>query len=255
MSTEAAPPQQMRFCGKLMQAWFRTPLDLSELLPAGLEVDDPHRAFVKVYELKSRRIGAPMLAPGFSQYKQVCVSVLTTPTGAAGEGRPARHTNLFMWEARGWAMGTGGLGWNKKFADIEITQLWPVEERYREPGEAVPYRVDVRDQDAALMVFDGLIDGAPRVEPPPLNGFYLPDEGGAALYELLFEDSYLGEPLHGHGTLRFGSAPYELNVPAVLRDDEGRPRGRWTAGVLGEVECEGFQDVMFLRDFGGLHKI
>lgn len=67
------PQNKSRFVGKLMQAWFRTATNLEELMPPALEiVGDPHRAFVKVYDLKTRRVGAPIARPGHNQYRQVC---------------------------------------------------------------------------------------------------------------------------------------------------------------------------------------
>lgn len=262
MSADGKAKGHMRFVGRIMQAWFTTPTDLSDLLPDGLVVADPHRAFLKVYELKALPVGGRPLPPAFSQYKQVCVSVLGGP-----RDMPARHINLMMWESRSWSMGTGGLAWHKKYGTIEITRLHPVEERYRTPDEAIPFAVSVDCDGARVLQFDGELDGVKRTEPPPLNGFYLSDASGARLYALYLVDSYLGEPWYGQGALSFSPTPGEAGStrPAgVLRDSQGRPVIRPNrsyalphAGILGEVDCAGFavQDVMFLRDFADLEDI
>jgi hypothetical protein len=255
MSDTHAAPNASRFTGKLMQAWFTTDFDIESMMPPALEIAGaPNRAFIKVYELKARQLGRPILGPGHSQYKQICVSIMVRPKGTDLE--PRQH-NLFMWEARGWAMGTGGLAWPKKQAEMEITQVWPIEAQY---PDLLPldYRVEVRDFNAALMTFDGVIDGIERVTPPPLNGFYIPDNNDPTfVYHLALQDSFLGEPLHGTGTLEFGFAPYEVDSPSVLKDSKGRPLGRESAGVLGKVDVEGFvlQDVMFYREYGTPAKI
>lgn len=254
MTSEAPAPRYARFVGTLAQAWFTTELDLSDFLPPSLEVVDPHRGFVKAYELKMRVLGTPTLPPAFSQYTQVAVSMLCRP---AGTDLPLMTGNLFMWEGRGWSMGTGGLAWEKKLADIEITRLFPVEDLYRDDDER-PFRVDVSSLGNPVMLLDGELDGIERIAPPPLDGFYLESQGGATLYHLALEDSYLGPPKHGRASLSFRTLPNEQSLPAsVPRDEHGKPLGQWSGGVLGDVDCEGLvvQDVMFLRDFAGLRAI
>jgi hypothetical protein len=256
MSDTESQEGASRFVGKLMQAWFTTEADLEAMLPPTLEfAGDPNRAFIKVYELKTRRQGRDILQPAHSQYKQTCVSTLVRPKGTDLE---PMHHNFFMWEARGWAMGTGGLAWNKKHAEIEQTSLWPIETRYPEflPQQ---YRVDIRDFDAAIMSFRGEIDGKQTIEAPPLNGFYIPDNSDESfVYNLVFLDSALENPLWGStASLEFGYADYEVDSAVTLRDSRGRPIGRAGAGVLGKVDVEGFvvHDVMFLRKYGAPEKI
>ncbi len=97
-----------------MVAWFSCERELRPLVPAAFELLAPRRAFLKVYELKFGAFGQPYLRPAFSQYRQVCVTVLAAP-----RGQEPMHVNLFMWEERGWSMqgGGGGASWNKKLAD------------------------------------------------------------------------------------------------------------------------------------------
>jgi hypothetical protein len=237
-SPDAAVPHLYRCVGRLMTAWFTSERDLRPLVPAAFELPDRHRAFLKAYELKFGVVGRPYLRPAFSQYRQICVAVLAAP-----RGHQPMHVNLFMWEERGWSLQGGGNGasWNKKFADIEISRLFPLEEQRVDPADPPAYDIDVSTYGSPLMRFDGLLDGRPRIEPPPLNGFYFGGAPGDPVHALKLREPFLGAPWHGTGTLEFWASPHEVPL---------RP-GDWSAASLGAVRVEGccLQDVMFLRDY------
>lgn len=235
-------PHLFRCTGQVMQAWFRTEADLRSLVPKAFELSDPHRAFLKVYELKFGPVGQAYLRPAFSQYRQVGVTVMAAPAQ-----QPPMHVNLFMWEERGWSMQSGGgdVRWHKKMAEIEITRIFPLERA--ESDETLAFNVDVSTLGVALMRFDGQLDGKVRMEPPPLNGFYFGGNEGEPVYALPLREPYLGPAWHGGGSLEFWASPHES--PLRLGD--------WSAASLGNVVVEGFcvQDVRFLRDYRDLVRL
>jgi len=237
-------PNLYRCLGRVLVAWFTTECDLRTLLPPVFKLETPHRAFLKAYELKFGAVGVPYLRPAFSQYRQICVTVLAGPPH-----EEPMHVNLFMWEERGWSMQGGGNGasWNKKMAEIEISRIFPIEEQRFDPAEPIAFDIDVSTYGHPLMRFDGLLDGKARIEPPPLNGFYFGGAAGAPVYALRLREPYLGAPWHGSGRLEFGASPHEVPL---------RP-GDWSAATLGAVEVEGccLQDVSFLRDYRDLTRL
>jgi hypothetical protein len=255
-ATEPFVPTRARFNGTLMQAWFTTDLDFAGMMPPSLEIVGPtNRAFIKVYDLKMRAVGGPQRRPGYSQYRQACVSTLVRPVGTDLE--PRQH-NFMMWEARPWALGTGGLAWPKRKATIEMTAIWPSEFLFQDSDEPLDYRVDIREYETPLMTFDGVLDGEKTIDLPPLNGFYIPDYDEMAVYLLPFVDTYYGEPKWGSkATLNFSPADGEVGAPSVLKDSAGRPLGRLGIGQLGDVQVEGFgvSDVMFLRQYDQIERI
>jgi hypothetical protein len=239
--TEAgSAPRLIRVAGKVTQILFTTENDLRPFVSEAFELADSHRAFAKVFELKFGPVDRPFLPPAFSQYRQVSLAVMGGPRGLE-----PRHINLLMWEQRGWSLGYGGDLWHKKLADIEMTALYPVEERYRDPAVPTPFMVDVSTYGSPLMHFEGALDGVARIAPPPANGFYFGGRNGADIYCLPLREAYLGEPWHGGGTLKFWRSPDEYPTPTP---------GDWRASAFGDVEVEGFcvQDITFMRDYGDL---
>lgn len=236
---EPWPPDQLTgYYGRVAQAWFTTATDLNTLLPRPLVTATPHRGFLKVYQLKSAKVGGQPHPPAFSQYRQVCISVLAAP-----EALELRHYNLFMWEDRAWASRAGGIpSWNKKQADIEMTWMFPVEDRFTDIDRV--FVADVTLATDTILHFESVLDGIRRIDPPPLSGFYCDGDDGA-LYVVPLRETYLGEPLNGHGSLTFGE-------PNQIERHFGRH-----PSMLGPVEVEGVtvQDVYFARVFSDLYKV
>lgn len=204
-----------RYTGRVLYVSFRTDADLSSWLPEPLRAVDPHAGFLKIYELKRRPEHGPALPPGFSQYREVCVTVLAGPPG-----EPARHYNLFMWVDRDWAMykAREALGWPKKLADIHLTTTFPGDGRYDLDEGTSDYGVDVTRWGYRIMSVRARLDAsAPEQPTPPFNGFYTirhqPEPiGGEPTRELLVietRDGWFRAGTYGTATVQFADAPDE----------------------------------------------
>ncbi len=221
-----------RYTGRVLYVTFRTPADLGQWLPPPLVAADPHEGFLKVYELKRRPEHGEPYPPSFSQYREVCVTVLAGPPGEA-----LRHYNLFMWVNRDWATykAREALGWPKKLADIEVTTTFPASGRYDADVGTRAFAADVVRHGYPLIRVRAALDpDAPEQPTPPFNGFYtvrhIPAPiGGDAIRELLVietRDGWFGDGTYGQATVELGEAPDEelgLLAPAevtgcVLRD-------------------------------------
>lgn len=221
-----------RYTGRVLYVTFRTDVDLGAWVPPPLVPVDPHMAFLKIYELKRRPETGPPLPPGFSQYREVCVTVLAAPPGDI-----PRHYNLFMWVDHDWAMykAREALGWPKKLADIQLTATFPAAGHYDADADIATHRTDVSRWGYRILGVEATLDPAtPATQSPPFNGFYtvrhLPAPiGGDPVNELLViepRDGWFGTGIYGTATIEFADAPDEelaaLGTPevtsAVLRD-------------------------------------
>jgi hypothetical protein len=243
-----------RYTGRVLYVTFRTDVDLSEWLPAPLQMTDPHDGFLKIYELKRRPEHGPPLPPNFSQYREVCVTVLAGPPG-----EPARHYNLFMWVDRDWAMykAREALGWPKKLADIHLTTTYPGADRYDIDEGTTAFSVDMSRWGYRIASVRAHLDPtAPPQPTPPFNGFYtvrhLPAPiGGEAIRELLVietRDGWFRGGTFGTATIEFFDAPDEelgaLGTPTVtgcVLREAGWVLPAWPArrlAVLPELDIE-----------------
>jgi hypothetical protein len=213
-----------RYSGRVLYVVFTTGADLSAWLPPPLQAADPHEGFLKVYELKRRPEHGEPLPPGFSQYREVCVTVLAAPPG-----EPARHYNLFMWVDRDWATykAREAIGWPKKLADIEMTMTTVDSQEV--------FDVDVTRHGYRIIAVRARLDPDAEPQPsPPFNGFYtvrhIPAPlGGDPVRELCVvetRDGWFGQGVYGTATVEFRDAPDEelaalgevTGTGCVLRD-------------------------------------
>lgn len=221
-----------RYTGRVLYVTFRTDIDLSAWLPDPLVMADPHEAFLKVYQLKRRPEHGAALPPNFSQYREVCVTVLAGPPG-----EPARHYNLFMWVDRDWAMykAREALGWPKKLADIHVTNTFPGDGRHDLDDGTSAYAADMSRWGYRVLSVRARLDPEAAPQPiPPFNGFYTvrhlpaPLDGDPVAELLLIEtrDGWFREGIFGTAEIEFFDAPDEelaaLGSPTVtgcvLRD-------------------------------------
>lgn len=238
-----------RYTGRVLYVTFRTSADLDRWLPPPLRAANPHEGFLKVYELKRRpEHGAP-LPPSFSQYHEVCVTVLAAPPA-----EPPRHYNLFMWVDRDWATykGREALGWPKKLADIHMTGVYPSAQRYDRDEGTDLFSVDVTRHGYPIVRVGAHLD--PNAEPqpsPPFNGFYTvrhipPPSGGAWTRELLVietRDGWFGPGTYGSATVELFNAPDEelallspVEVTGCVLRDVGWVLPAWPARRLTGLE-------------------
>lgn len=214
-----------RYTGRVLYVSFTTDVDLSAWLPAPLEMANPNEGFLKIYELKRRPEHGIALPPNFSQYREVCVTVLAGPPGL-----PARHYNIFMWVDRDWALykAREAFGWPKKLADIHVTATYPGEDRYDLDDGTTIYRADMsRWGYRVLSVRAELDPTAAEQTTPPFNGFYTvrhlpaPIDGEAVSEILQIEtrDGWFRGGTFGTAEIDFWDAPDEelasLGTPTV----------------------------------------
>ena len=234
-----------RYTGRVLYVSFRTETDLSAWVPEPLIVSDPHVGFLKIYELKRRPETGPAPAPNFSQYREVCVTVLAGPAG-----EEARHYNLFMWVDRDWALykAREAFGWPKKLADIHLTATYPGDGRYDLDDGTNNFAADMSRWGYQIMAVRAQLNPDAQAQPtPPFNGFYtvrrLPGPvGGEPISEVLVietRDGWFRGGTYGTAEIEFFNAPDEELAalgPAevtgcVLRDVgwvlPGEPARRW----------------------------
>ncbi len=235
-----------RYTGRVLYVTFRTEANLADWLPAPLQMDDPHEAFLKVYELKRRPEDGEPYPPGFSQYHETCITVLAAPPGEV-----ARHYNLFMWVTHDWALykARAAFGWPKKLANIRITSTFPGDGRYDRDSEIDQFNVDVDRYGYSIIRVRAKLDpDAPAKTAKPFNGFYTirhipaPVDGGSGIRELLViepRDGWFRDEVWGEATVEFGNAPDEelallgpADVTACVLRDTGWVLPAWPARRL-----------------------
>jgi hypothetical protein len=238
-----------RYTGRVLYVTFRTAEDLGAWLPPPLAAVDPHAGFLKIYELKRRPENGPPLPPGFSQYREACITVLAAPPG-----EPARHYNLFMWVDHDWAMYKGRevLGWPKKLATIDVTATFPDGDGYDRDREIDEFAADVSRYGHPIIRVRARLDpSAPEQPAPPFNGFYtvrhIPGPlGGSATSELLVietRDGWFGPGTYGTASVEFGDAPDEepsaigpVEVTGCVLREVSWVLPAWPARRVGDVE-------------------
>lgn len=204
-----------RYTGRVLYVTFRTDVDLSAWVPPPLKPVDPHEGFIKVYELKRRPEHGGALPPNFSQYHEVCVTVLAAPPG-----EPARHYNIFMWVDRDWALykAREAFGWPKKLADIYLTATYPGDGLYDLDDGTTNFDADMSRWGYQVIKVRAVLDPAAPTQPsPPFNGFYtarhIPGPvGGVDISEILVietRDGWFRGGTFGTATVEFGDAPDE----------------------------------------------
>ncbi|MDH3247675.1 MAG: acetoacetate decarboxylase family protein [Acidimicrobiia bacterium] len=204
-----------RYTGRVLYVTFRTDADLAAWVPPPLEPVDPHEGFIKIYELKRRPEHGEALPPNFSQYNEVCVTVLAAPPG-----EPARHYNIFMWVDHDWALykAREAFGWPKKLADIHLTATYPGDDRYDLDDGTTRFNADMSRWGYQVMKVRAELDPAAPAQPsPPFNGFYtarhIPGPvGGEEISEILVietRDGWFRGGTFGTATVEFGDAPDE----------------------------------------------
>lgn len=214
-----------RYTGRVLYVSFRTDVDLSAWLPPPLVAADPHEAFLKIYDLKRRPEFGEPLPPNFSQYREVCVTVLAGPPGEV-----ARHYNLFMWVDRDWALykAREAFGWPKKLADIHVSAAYPGDDRYDLDDGTSAFNADMSRWGYQTLSVRAKLDPAAPAQPtPPFNGFYTirhipgPVDGDDIRELLVIEtrDGWFRNGTYGTAEIEFGNAPDEelasLGAPTV----------------------------------------
>lgn len=243
-----------RYTGRVLYVTFKTDVDLAAWLPPPLEPVNPHEGFIKVYELKRRPETGDPLPPNFSQYNEVCVTVLAAPPGEI-----PRHYNLFMWVDHDWALykAREAFGWPKKLADIHLTAAYPGDERYDLDEGTSQFNADMSRWGYHVMSVRAVLDPeAPPQPAPPFNGFYTVrhfpgPEGGHDTSEVLVietRDGWFRGGTYGTATIDLYDAPDEelsalgpVEVTGcVLREVgwvlPGRPARRW--GAVGDFDVD-----------------
>ncbi|HRX89467.1 MAG TPA: acetoacetate decarboxylase family protein [Steroidobacteraceae bacterium] len=212
--------QADRYSGRVLYVTFRTAADLSQWLPAPLEIDDPQEGFLKLYELQRRPEHGQPYPPAFSQYYEACIAVLAAPPG-----EPLRHYNLFMWVSHDWALykGRAAFGWPKKIANIAMTSASADQDANSSDHRNGGFNVDIDRYGYPVMRVRAQLDpAAPAKQKKPFNGFYsvrhipAPIDGGDDIRELLVietRDGWFKDEVWGEASVEFGSAPdEELNL-------------------------------------------
>lgn len=205
-----------RYFGRVLYASFATSTDLGAWVPRPLRPVNPHEGFIKVYFLKRRPTDGTYAPPGFSHYREVCVTVLAT---APGIDDTPRHYNLFMWLSHDWALYRARevVGWPKKLADIEITNALPSDSRYDYDEGSRAYDCDVSRHGYRILSIRAELGDAEGYEPPPFDGFYAvrtlaAPQGAAPVSELVTvhpKDAWFSNPVYGRARVTTGFAPDE----------------------------------------------
>jgi hypothetical protein len=217
--------------GEQMVIMFTTSTDLNAFMPPGLKCVDPHRAFIKGQRKKGQGTSGK---PGL----QICITTMAvTPQFGV------RQRNILMWEGSPAGIGSSLAG-VKRWGYAEMTHVFEQDRKLIAQGSPSPFFLDVQADGYPLMSFAGMLDGKKRVEAPPYLGMYIGGEPGADLLSLTFDDSTTGRPLHGTGSLTFGSMPIET-APA-------NPSKDWPATLLKDIKVEGcvYEELTFTRTYG-----
>ncbi len=204
-----------RYTGRVLYVTFRAEADLSKWIPPPLQAVDPHQGFIKVYSLKRRPEHGQPLPPNFSQYNEVCLTVM-----ANLPGEPTRQYNIFMWVDRDWAFYKARevFGWPKKLADIRLTTTYPGKGRYDLDEGVSRFDADISRWGYRVMGIRAELDpGAPPQPTPPFRGFYtarhIPGpQGGNDIAEVLVietRDGWFGSGVYGTAEVDFFDAPDE----------------------------------------------
>lgn len=239
-----------RYTGRVLYVTFRTEANLADWLPTPLQMDDPHEAFLKIYELKRRPEKGEPYPPAFSQYHEACITVLAAPPGEV-----MRHYNLFMWVTHDWAIykARAAFGWPKKLANISMTSIFPGGNRHDRDSEIDQFNVDVdRYGYPIIRVRAKLNPDAPAKTTKPFNGFYTvrhipaPVDGGDDIRELLViepRDGWFGDEIWGEATVEFENAPDEelallgpVEVTGCVLRDTGWVLPAWPARRLMKLD-------------------
>ena len=249
--------QADRYTGRVLYVTFKTAADLSQWLPPPLEMDDPHEAFLKLYELKRRPENGKPYPPAFSQYYEACIAVLAAPPGEV-----PRHYNLFMWVTHDWAIykARAAFGWPKKIANIAMTFTYPDNDGNDRDHGVSEFNIDVDRYGYPIMRVRAQLDpAAPAKKKKPFNGFYTirhipaPLGGGDDIREMLViepRDGWFGNEVWGETTIEFGNAPDEelelldpVEVTSCVLRDTGWVLPAWPARRLMTLDA-------FPVDFG-----
>lgn len=204
-----------RYTGRVLYVTFRTETDLSQWIPPPLRAADPHQGFIKIYSLKRRPEHGTPLPPHFSQYNEVCVTVM-----AELPGEPIRQYNVFMWVDHDWALYKARevFGWPKKMADIRLTTIYPGKSWYDLDQGANRFDADLTRWGYRIMSVRAELDpNAPPQAMPPFRGFYtarhIPGpEGGQDIAEVLVietRDGWFSDGVYGNASVEFFDAPDE----------------------------------------------
>lgn len=238
---------------------FTTSTDLNAFMPPGLEAVHPHRAFIKAERIKIRSPEADAMPPSFTQYHQLCITTMATAPGF-GE----RQRNILMWEDRPWAVG-GSMLAVKRWADIQMTEIFEGDRRIVEQGGSVPFHINVWLKGVSLMSFAGQLDGKQRSQLPPYPGFFVGGDPGQELLAMDLAAHSFSRPMYGAGELVFGeptptvsarrvapggTSPFEQNAPPG-------PGKNWSASLLKDIKVEGvlFNEFSFTRARGSEFKL
>ena len=235
-----------RYTGRVLYVTFRTAADLRQWVPQPLELEDPHEAFLKIYQLKRRPVSGEPYPPSFSQYREACVTVL-----ARAPDDEVRHYNIFMWVTHDWAIykARAALGWPKKIANIEMTATFPDGERYDRDVDVRSFDVDVDRYGYPIIRVRARLDSkAAQQAAKPFNGFYTirhipsPAKPLDDICELLIiepQDGWFGPGMWGAASLEFGDAPDEelsliqpVEVTSCVLRDTGWTLPGWPARRL-----------------------
>nr|WP_295106909.1 hypothetical protein [uncultured Caulobacter sp.] len=237
-ASDAVPLKVPGEYGETMNIMFTTSTDLNAFMPPGLTAVNPHRAFIKAQRKKGGTSkGYPPAGPHASGLQIGISTMATTPKFGP------RQRNILMWESLPWGIGSTLVG-VKRWADAEMTYMFEQDRKLVAEGSPVPFHLDVQQYGFSLLSFQGVLDGVKRVEDAPYTGMYVGGEPGADLLSLTFDDTDFSRPIHGTGTLSFGSIPIE-RAPA------GPGKG-WPSTLLKDITVEGciFQDMAFTRSYG-----
>jgi len=237
-----------RYEGRVLYVTFRTEVDLTSWLPPPLEAADPFEGFLKIYDLKRWPENGEILPPGFSQYHEVCVTVLAAPPG-----EPSRHYNLFMWVDRDWALYKARevFGWPKKLAQIDMTTTHHDDGTRTSPG-AKTFAIDMSRWGYQILRVRAELDpDADAQATPPFNGFYTVrhfpgSRPGTDVHELLTietADGWFQDGEFGEATVEFFDAPDEelsllgpVTVTGCVLRNVGWLLPGWPARKLAELE-------------------
>jgi Acetoacetate decarboxylase (ADC) len=222
--TEAPEYVAATFSGSLFFLMLESDVDLSPWVPYPLQLVDPHKFFVKVYQLRMRpKPGAPR-SPAFSQYTQACVTVLAAPPGQ----EPGHH-NLVLWEEREWSITPDQIGWRKKLASVDTTFLFPTDDRFDADEGTDEYQADVHLDGKPLMTLRANLDGSTGEADPGVSGGFFAvsfdDDGdpllgtaSATVNRVDVANLILTPPTTGTGSVEFfESTTYEPGENALVR--------------------------------------
>jgi hypothetical protein len=223
--------------GETLNIMFKTSTDLNAFMPEGITCVDPHRAFIKAQRKKGGTSAGYTPGPGAHGLQIGIATMATSPMFGK------RQRNILMWESVEWGVGSTLVS-VKRWADAEMTYIFEQDRKLIAQGSPVPINLEVQQHGYPLLTFNGFLDGKERAKDEPYGGMYIGGEPGADLLSLTFDACEFSRPVHGTGTLSFGSIPIER--------EPANPAKGWPSTLLKDIQVEGciFQDISFTRSYG-----